>query len=102
VSTKKKPAPTADEAVPPHDLAAERGLLGAILLEGRSGFEKALAAGVRDEHFFSAPNAAIFRAMARLHARGGPVEIAAMRGDLEDAGELVLVGGPAGLGTIIE
>lgn len=102
MSGKKKPSamPTAEDV--PRDLESERALLGLILLKGRSGYEEALAVGIRAEDFFSPANAAIFRTMGRLHAQGAPIEITSVRVQLEDEGELVLVGGPAGLGKLIE
>src|SRR5207247_749532 len=103
VTVKKKPAPRdlSLESVP-HDLESERALLGLILTNGDSAFEEAQAAGLRAEDFFSPAHVAIFQAMGRLHARNGPIEITSVRVELEDAGELVIAGGPAGLGKLIE
>jgi len=74
---------------PPHDLAAETALLGAVMLTGPT-IRAALEAGVTAEDFYRPAHRLIFDAACRLHERGGaidPVTLAAELGSrLDDVG----------------
>lgn len=75
----------------PHDLDAERALLGGMLL----GVGPILAAmeTVTAEDFYSPANRAVFAACTRLHAAGHPVETVGVRAELVRNGTLDLAGG---------
>ncbi len=77
----------------PHDLEAERAVLGAVLVHNEAF---ALAAGVvgpRD--FFRDAHRRVFGAMALLRGRGEPVDFVTLKTELQRAGDLDEVGGPA-------
>lgn len=79
--------------VPPHSLAAERGVLGSMLIE-----QEAVAVGTSTllpEDFYREAHATIFRAMLALSDRGEPVDYTTMQDELAKAGKLDAIGGVA-------
>jgi len=76
--------------VPPHDLEAEKSVLGAALLD-RSALDEA-AAVIRTEDFYQERHRVIWSAMLELRDRNEPVDLVTLtaalrsRGQLEDAG----------------
>jgi len=87
------------ERVLPHNLEAERAVLGAILLHN-----EALAAiedGLVPEMFFRDSHARIYRAMRTLAARKVAIDLATVREELARAGDLEAVNGPAYLAALV-
>ena len=81
--------------VPPHDLAAERALLGAMLLT-----PAAIADGVESTaapDFYRPAHAHVFDAIAGLYGAGQPVDTVTVAAELQRAGLLEAVGGAAAL-----
>lgn len=76
--------------VPPHDIEAEKSVLGAALLD-RSALDEA-AAVIRMEDFYQQRHQVIWSAMLELRDRNEPVDLVTLaaalrsRGQLEDAG----------------
>ena len=85
----------------PHNLEAERAVLGAVLLVGESIAERlATEEGLRPEHFYRPQHGAIFSAMLRMSDRGGRVDVLTVSAELERIGRLDEVGGRAALDAL--
>src|SRR5690242_5433127 len=83
----------------PHDLHAEDGLLGAMLLS-----REAVAAGVAElnaDQFYKPSNARIFAAITALFSRGEPVDVITTVDELDRSGHLDEVGGHSVLMTLL-
>ena len=79
----------------PNNLQAEESLLGAMLLS-----RDAIAVGtevVRAEHFYKPAHAHVFEAIATLYGAGEPADPITVADELNRAGLLDAVGGPAAL-----
>ncbi len=84
----------------PHDLGAERSILGAVLLDADA---LDLAADiVSPEHFFRDAHGRIFRAMLAVSAKSSAVDFTTLRSELERAGDLDEAGGPAYLSALVD
>ncbi len=77
--------------VPPHDDESEQALLGTMLLDARK-VEPILAA-IRESELYRPAHRRIYAAIAALKAQGHRVDGAAVRDQLERAGELAACGG---------
>jgi replicative DNA helicase len=87
--------------IPPHNLDAERAVLGAVLLEGRETLPRVIEV-LRASDFYTEAHRSIYNAMLRLFERGAPVDILTLQEDLRRADQLELVGGPAALALLEE
>jgi replicative DNA helicase len=77
----------------PHNLEAERSVLGAVLLHN-DAFN--LAAEVIDSSdFFRDAHRRIFEKMVKLSERGDAIDLVTLKEELGRSGELDEVGGPA-------
>jgi hypothetical protein len=88
--------PTTD----PHDLEAERALLGAVLI-APTAFEAA-ATVVQASDFYRAAHQRVFAAMAAVVRDGRPVDFVTLKDALVRSGELDTVGGPAYLASLTD
>lgn len=79
------------ERIPPHDLAAEQSLLGAMLVSAEA-VEVGLAA-VRAGDFYRPAHRLMFEAVAFLSASGGGVDHVTVAQSLEASGNLEAAGG---------
>jgi replicative DNA helicase len=90
----------ASERTLPHNLEAERSVLGAILLHN-DAFN--LAAEVLDsQDFFRDAHRRIFDKMVKLMERGDAVDLVTLKEELGRAGELDEVGGPAYIAALVD
>ena len=92
------PPPTANgqgARVPPHDLAAERALLGAMLLT--AGAVAAALEVICAGDFYRPAHAHVFAAIEALYAAGEPVDTVTVAAQLQKDGFLEAVGGPGAL-----
>lgn len=88
------------ERVIPHNLEAERSVLGAILIDN-DVFNEAF--GIVDASaFFRKAHALIFDAMVSLHDRGQPIDLVALKEELERHDKLEAAGGPAYIGALVD
>jgi len=78
--------------VPPNDLAAERAVLGGILLEN-DALNTVLEIPLGVEDFYSDAHARIFEVMAGLFAAGQPVDTVTLRERLAMSNKLQAIGG---------
>jgi replicative DNA helicase len=90
---------TADRTLP-HNLEAERSVLGAILIDNES-FN--VAASVIDARaFFRDAHRRIFERMIALAERNQPIDLVTLKEELERAGEVEEVGGPAYIASLVD
>jgi len=87
-------------AIPPHDIASERAVLGLALLDPPS-FES-ICARLDVEDFYLESHRVVFRALVLLHEGGQGIDELTLHHALAEAGELELAGGPAGIALLIE
>src|SRR2546430_15078992 len=88
------------ERTPPHNLEAERSVLGAILLHN-DAFN--LAAQVIDSgDFFRDAHRRIFDKMVRLVERGDAIDLVTLKEELGRSAELDEVGGPAYIAALVD
>jgi replicative DNA helicase len=84
----------------PHNLEAERSVLGAILLHN-DAFN--LAAEVIDGNdFFRDAHRRIFDKMVRLVERGNAIDLVTLKDELGRSGEIDEVGGPAYIAALVD
>src|SRR6478736_10006776 len=84
----------------PHNLEAERSVLGAILLHN-DAFN--LAAEVIDSRdFFRDAHRRIFDAIVKLAERGDAVDLVTLKEELSRGGDLDEVGGPAYIAALVD
>jgi len=90
----------APERTLPHNLEAERSVLGAILLHNEA-FN--LAAEVIDtEDFFRVAHRRIFDKMVKLAERGDAIDLVTLKEELGRSGDLEEVGGPAYITALVD
>lgn len=87
------------DKLPPHDLAAERDILGACLLDADALTD--CLSKLRAEDFYSGHHRLIFSAMCGLRDSDKPVDSSTVRSWLADTGDLEAVGGPAALAELL-
>src|SRR5688572_15308799 len=87
--------------IPPHNLDAERAVLGAILLEGREALPRVVEV-LRPPDFYTVAHRAIIQAVLNLFDRGEPVDLLTLQDELRRTDLLPLVGGPAALALLVE
>lgn len=86
--------------LPPQNLAAERSVLGSILLENYAIDE--VADLLRPEHFYSDIHQAIYAAILRLHENNRRSDVVTLAEELDARRQLEDVGGPPYLLEILE
>jgi replicative DNA helicase len=87
--------------IPPHNLDAERAVLGAVLLEGRDALPRVIEI-LRATDFYTESHRAIFTTIQVLFDRGAPVDLITLGEELRRAGQLEFAGGPAALALLVE
>jgi replicative DNA helicase len=94
--------PSGAEAVrvPPHDLEAEKAVIGAMLVSEAA--VAAVAERLSSEDFYSEVHRIIHRAMMRLYSRGDPIDQLTLTNELRSIGEFDRVGGRAYVFQIVE
>lgn len=86
--------------VAPHDLAAERAVIGALLVSEPAGAVVFDMLKARD--FYSQTHRVIFEAALRLFTRGEPVDQITLSGELTSVNEYESVGGRAYVFELVE
>jgi len=93
---------------PPHDLGAEKAVLGAVLLDGAphaDGSPCALHVGLellKPEHFFDFAHGRIWQAVQALAVASTPVDLVSVRSWLDAQGWIAKVGGGAYLASLVD
>src|SRR6266571_4627618 len=94
------PDTAVSERTLPHNLEAERSVLGAVLLHN-DAFN--LAAEVVDSNdFYRDAHRRIFDKMVKLSERGDAIDLVTLKEELGRAGELDEVGGPAYITALVD
>jgi replicative DNA helicase len=90
-SVRSGPPGEAGAVVPPHDLDAERAVIGAMLVSEAavSVVGEMLAA----EDFYSETHRVLYGAMMRLYSRGEPIDQLTLSDELRSVGEFDRIGG---------
>ncbi len=84
----------------PHNLDAERSVLGAILIENKLIH---LAQEIlREEHFYRDGHRTLFRAMGVLNERHSAIDLITVKDELARCGELDRVGGAAYVSSLLD
>ncbi len=86
--------------VPPHDLEAERAVIGAMLVSEAA--VSTVAEKLAAEDFYSETHRIIYSAMMRLYSRGDPIDQLTLTNELRGSGEFDKVGGRAYIFEIVE
>jgi replicative DNA helicase len=86
--------------IPPHDLDAEKSVLGAILIDSSSiGL---VAQHLKSEHFYSKQHATLYEAMLALFEKQQPVDAVTLKNQLKSDGTLTQVGGQQYIADLLE
>jgi replicative DNA helicase len=82
-------------AVPPHNLEAEKSVLGAVLLDERHLYALLIEEHLRPEHFYREQHGAVFAAMIELHQGDRKIDHLTVAERLRQNAKLEEVGGAA-------
>src|SRR3984957_19016683 len=80
---------------PPHKLAAEQSVLGAILLSERPLYALVIEEGLRPDDFYRERHGEIYAAMLALYNESEPVDVLTVTDRLRQTGRLEAIGGAA-------
>ena len=98
--TKRRPEPDTHSRTLPHNLEAEKAVLGALLIN--SDLLPRVQAVVTTTDFFRDAHQRIFAAMGRLEAKKSAVDMMTLRAELKRGGELDEVGGAAYISALTD
>jgi replicative DNA helicase len=87
--------------VPPHNLEAERSVLGAILLSNES-IHRVIEIGLEPRDFYRETHQKIFEVLLFLSERGEPVDLVTLTSALRDRQYYEQIGGTATLTSLFE
>jgi hypothetical protein len=88
------------DRAPPHDLEAERGVIGSVLIDPKRLDE---VVGLRPEDFHDRRNGKLFgHFLAMRNGGAGAVDVTLLHGKLKEAGDLEAVGGAAYLAEVMQ
>ncbi|NTU73533.1 replicative DNA helicase [Candidatus Roizmanbacteria bacterium] len=85
--------------VPPHDLDAEKSVLGAILMD--SSLVSNIAEFLRIDHFYMPEHQKIFGGMLALFEKQQPIDLLTLKNELQQQGEIDAAGGSKYLSELI-
>lgn len=85
--------------VPPHDIDAEKSVLGALLID--SSAINLVAEFLRAEHFYIPEHQAIYSAMLTLFEKQQPIDVVTLQDQLKHEGTLKKIGGQSYLSDLI-
>ena len=95
-----QPAISAGEKALPHNLEAERSILGAILI--RNDAFNVAAELIDADDFFRDAHRRVFDKMVDLSERGQAIDLVTLRDELGRSGDLEPVGGPAYISSLAD
>jgi replicative DNA helicase len=87
-----------EDKPPPHDLSAERSVLGAILVHPE--LFDLVSDSLEPQHFYRDAHRRIYSAMLKMAEGSREIDLLTLRSELERAGELSEIGGPAYLASL--
>ncbi len=85
--------------VPPHDLDAEKSVLGALLIDKDAIVR--ITDNLRSDHFYKDANANIYKAIIDLYERREPADLVTVPAELRKSGELEKSGGVSYLTELV-
>src|SRR5262245_23769049 len=88
------------EGLPPQNLEAERGVLGAILRDNACMSD--VCRQLHVENFYSANHQKIYQAMVSMFDEGKPIDVVTLANDLASKGWLLEIGGATTLADVYE
>src|SRR5438045_5915254 len=80
-------------AVPPHNLEAEKSVLGAVLLDERHLYPLLIEEHLRPEHFYREQHGVVFAAMIELYQGDHKIDQLTLAESLRQRGKMEEVGG---------
>jgi replicative DNA helicase len=83
---------TVGSSLPPHNVTAEKSVLGAVLLDDRH-MHALIELQLKPEHFYRPEHRAVFASMLALYARDGKIDHLTVSESLEQNGQLAELGG---------
>jgi len=86
--------------VPPHDIEAEKSVLGAILID--SSAISTVAEFLKSEHFYQPEHQMIYSCMLTLFEKQQPIDVVTLKNGLTKDGTIKKVGGASYLAELIE
>lgn len=84
---------------PPHDLDAEKSVLGAVLID--SGAINLIAEFLKAEHFYSREHQLVYGAMITLFEKQQPIDVVTIQDELKKTDSLKQIGGKNYLSDLI-
>ncbi|MEK7097180.1 MAG: DnaB-like helicase N-terminal domain-containing protein, partial [Patescibacteria group bacterium] len=84
---------------PPHDLDAEKSVLGAVLIDSSS--INLVAEFLKSEHFYSREHQLVYSAMITLFEKQQPIDVVTIQDELKKTDSLKLIGGKNYLSDLI-
>ena len=85
---------------PPHDVDAERALLGAVILKPETMHD--VSTILHAESFYADKHCEIYRAILSLFVEGNPIDLLSVSTKLKSAKQLERIGGASYLTELIE
>jgi replicative DNA helicase len=89
------PKADAGDRILPHDISAERAVLGSVLIDNSVLGEVLIEIGADD--FYSSGHQAVFKAISDLFDRGSAIDVVILRDELDRTGNLEKAGGEESL-----
>jgi len=86
--------------IPPHDLTAEKSVLGAILID--SSAINLVAEFLKPDHFYLPEHQIIYSSMFTLFEKQQPIDLVTLQDQLKKEGNLKKIGGGAYLSELID
>ena len=87
------------DRLPPHNLEAEKGVLGSILLDPNLADDVALV--LRPDDFYADANQKLYRHLLAMHDEGKRIDATLLLERLRSAGDLEAIGGAAYLAEVL-
>jgi replicative DNA helicase len=87
--------------LPPQNIEAEEGVIGAVLLDGRT-LDEVVKVLPNAEHFYRDKHQVIWRVIVELYRANKPADLVSVQDELDRAGKLESVGGMYGLASFVE
>ncbi len=93
--------PTSNDAlkIPPHDIEAEKSVLGAILID--SAAINLVAEFLKPDHFYVPEHQVVYDAMLTLFEKQQPIDVVTLQDELKTEGNLKKIGGVGYLSDLI-
>jgi replicative DNA helicase len=94
------PGVTADlMKIPPHDIVAEKSVLGAIMIDSSS--LTLVAETLKQHHFYTNEHQTIYGSMISLFEKQHPIDLVTLKNELQKEGNLKKIGGASYLSDLI-